>query len=139
MGSRGRTSSAAIAVIGPHGVETIRRPEPPEELTDEQATIWRMVVNRLPADWFPAETHGLLMQYCRCVIRCRRLAELIDAAEKAEDFDAKEYRDLLRSEEQQSQAMTRLSTKMRINQQSSYDKSKRKPAPGKRPWDTETD
>ena len=33
MGIRGRPGVAEIAVIGPSGIETIRRPEPPDELT----------------------------------------------------------------------------------------------------------
>jgi hypothetical protein len=41
------------------------RPEPPEDLTEEQAAEWSAVVDRLPADWFPRETHGLLARYCR--------------------------------------------------------------------------
>src|SRR3546814_433066 len=110
MGARGRKSAAALSVIGPGGVETIRRPEPPSDLTDEQADEWRAVVNRLPAEWFPRETWGLLSQYCRHVIRARRLAQLLDAAEQATEFDVKEYRDLLRSEEEQSRALASLAT-----------------------------
>jgi hypothetical protein len=41
MGIRRGASAADLAVIGPSGIETIRRPEPPEELTDEQAVEWR--------------------------------------------------------------------------------------------------
>lgn len=135
MGTRGRKSSASLAVISGSGIETIRRPEPPEELTDEQAEIWREVVSRLPADWFPRETQPMLAQYCRHVIRARRLAQLLDATERAEEFDVKEYRDLLRSEEEQSRAISSLATRMRISQQASYDKSKKKPAPSQRLWE----
>jgi hypothetical protein len=59
MGVRGRHGVAELAVIGPSGIETVRRPEPPDELTDEQATEWRAIVNRLGADWFPRETHPM--------------------------------------------------------------------------------
>ncbi len=37
MGTRGRPGVAELAVIGPSGIETIKRPEPLSELTDEQA------------------------------------------------------------------------------------------------------
>jgi hypothetical protein len=33
MGARGRHGVAELAVIGPGGIETVRRPEPPDELT----------------------------------------------------------------------------------------------------------
>lgn len=135
MGSRGRTSGAALSVIGPGGIETIRRPEAPSELTDEQASEWEAIVNRMPADWFPRETHPMLAQYCRHAVRARRLAQLVDAAEKAEEFDVKEYRDLLRSEAEQSGALMSLATKMRISQQTTYDKSKKKPSGSKKPWE----
>lgn len=138
MGARGRKSSAELSVIGPGGVETVRRPEPPADLSDEQADEWREVVNRLPADWFPRETWAILAQYCRHVTRARRLAQLIERAEQAEEVDIKEYRDLLRSEEEQSRAIASLATKMRISQQATYDKSKTKgKATTKRPWDAD--
>ena len=98
MGVRGRTSAEALSVIGPSGIETYRRPDAPDELTSEQAAEWHAVVNRMPADWFPRETHAMLVQYCRLLIRARRLAQLIDAAENAERFDVDAYRDLVRSE-----------------------------------------
>lgn len=136
MGNRGRVSAAALTVIGPGGIETIRRPDPPAELTDEQAEEWRAIVNRMPADWFTRETEPLLVQYCRTIVRARRLAQLLNNTEKSEELDVKEYRDLLRSEAEQSGVLMSLATKMRISQQSTYDKSKKKPAGGTtRPWD----
>lgn len=127
MGLRGPRSSADLAVIGPNGIETVRRPEPPDHLTDEQAAEWREIVNRLSADWFPRETHSMLEQYCRAITRARRVAQLLNNMETGETFDVKEYRDLLRSEAELSGVIMSLATKMRISQQSSYDKSKKKP------------
>jgi hypothetical protein len=136
MKTRGRDSSASreIAhVTGP--VETVPRPDAPYDLTDEQSQEWWAIINRMPADWFPRETHPMLAQLCRHIVRARRLAHLLNEAEKAEGFDVKEYRDLLRSEEEQSRAIAALSTKMRISQQTTYDKSKKKPTSGKNPWE----
>jgi hypothetical protein len=104
MGTRGRSSSAELTVIGPRGIETIRRPDPPKSLTDEQAAEWRKVVNGMAADHFPVETHALLEQRCRHVIWGRRLAQAVDAEEKSPDFGLKRYRDLLRSAAEQSHA-----------------------------------
>lgn len=136
MKQRGRDSAAAneIAAIGK--LETVQRPDAPYDLTDEQVDEWRAVVARLPADWFTRETHALLAQYCRHVVRARRIAQLIDQAEKSDPFDVKEYRDLLRSEEEQSRAISSLATRMRLTQQTTYDKSKKKPATGRKPWES---
>lgn len=135
MGSRGRTSSAALSVKAATVVEAIQRPDAPYDLTDEQSEEWWAVVNRMPADWFPRETHAMLAQYCRHVVRARRIAQLLNAAESAKDFDVKEYRDLLRSEEEQSRAIASLATRMRISQQATYDKSKAKPSAPRKPWE----
>lgn len=52
------------------GMSAITRPDPPDEyrLSDEQTAEWWSVVNRMPADWFPRETHALLAQFCRHVV-----------------------------------------------------------------------
>jgi hypothetical protein len=150
MGSRGRKSVASLSVIGPSGIEAVRRPEPPEELTDEQALEWRAVVNRLSADWFPRETHGMLAQYCRHVVAARRVAEMIRALEDmlansdpvAEDgaptilSAAKTLDRLLKMQEREGRALSSLATRMRISQQALYDKSKKKPGAAKKPWES---
>jgi hypothetical protein len=137
MGDRGRVSGSELASIGLKGIESVRRPDAPAEFTQEQAAIWSSVVSGLPADWFPDETLPILAQYCRHVSRSRRIARLLDRLEKSEEVDVKEYRDLLKSEQEQSGVIATLATKMRIAQQSTYDKSKRKGVQGRRPWDIE--
>jgi O-glycosyl hydrolase len=132
MVQRGRKSAAAL-VAAP--LEIAQRPDAPYDLTDEQSDEWWAIVNRMPSDWFPRETHGMLAQYCRHVVRARRLAQLIDKAEGSEEFDLKEYRELLISEEAQTRAMASLATRMRLSQQTTYDKSKKKPAQGKNLWE----
>lgn len=138
MGARGRKSASDLSVIGPAGVVTVRRPQAPEQLTDEQAEEWRAIVNRLPADWFPRETHGVLVQLCRHIIRAQRISQLLDAMESSDQLDMKEYRDLLASEAQQSNIIAALSTKLRITQQATVDKRKSKGAIRPRPWDIQS-
>lgn len=136
MGTRGRTSSASLAVISSKGIEAIHRPEPPEELTDEQAGEWRAIVNRLPASWFPRETHGVLAQYCRHIVAARRVAQLIEAAEESDEFRIDNYDVLLRMQEREGRALSSLATRMRLTQQATYDASKKKPdAPASKPWE----
>lgn len=129
-----RPSAAELAVIGPSGIETVRRPEAPEELTDEQALEWRAVVNRMPADWFPRETHSILVQYCRQV-RGNHLAQLIDAAQHNPDFDCKTYLKLVRAEESISRTIAALASKMRISQAATARvEYTRKPQALETPW-----
>lgn len=136
MGIRGRTSSAALSVV-PAVIEVTPRAKPPEELTDEQADEWFAVVNRMPADWFPRETHGMLAQYCRHVVTARRVAQLIASAESADTLDVENYDRLLKMQEREGRALSSLATRMRLSQQTTYDPKKKKGSTTKRPWEAD--
>jgi hypothetical protein len=124
MGTRGRKSAASLTVIGPYGLETIRRPGPPECLGDEQAAEWRKVVNSMPADYFPPETHALLEARCCHVVQRRRWAQAIDHEMKSDEFDMKTYRDLCRSANEESRTIALLDAKLRLAHESTYDRTK---------------
>lgn len=114
---RGRKSAASLAVVTPIPGQ---RHAPPDELTDEQADIWRAVVATKPATWFTEDTHPLLMGYCRHVVAGRSLARMIDAFDMAlaETEDGlKRYEKLLQMRERESRAMTALARSMRLTQQ----------------------
>ncbi len=136
MGARGRKSATSLAIIGPEGIETVRRPDSPDELTSEQAEEWRAVVNRLAADWFPREMHGLLAQYCRHIVAARRIAGLITNLWKSETIDLDDYDRLLKCQERESRCIASLATKMRITQQAFYDAKKKRGSPMPKPWET---
>lgn len=133
MGMRGRKSVASLAVATP--VETLERPDAPYDLTDEQADEWWAVVNRMPADWFPRETHGMLAQYCRHVVSARRVAQLIAAEEGKKEIEIPVLDQLYKMQEREGRALSSLATRMRITQQTTYDKSKKKPSSVKKPWE----
>lgn len=135
MEGRGRKSAASLAVISSSGIEAVERPRAPADLTREQADEWTGIVNCLPADWFGRETEALLAQYCRHIIASRRVAELVEAAEADPDCDLKDYDRLLKMQEREGRAITSLATKMRISQQSTYDKSKKKPTQARKLWE----
>lgn len=149
MGSRGRSSAAELSVIGGGGIETIRRPDPPDDLADDEVAEWRAVVNRLPADWFPAETLPMLAQYCRHTVAARRVASMIEqldqevaktinegtSAGEAVLGTAKMLDRLLKMQERESRCIASLATKMRISQQATYDKSRKKGNVAAKPWD----
>ena len=132
MGTRGRTSAAALAVAKP--VQRIDRPDAPYDLSDEQSEEWWAVVNRLPADWFPRETHGLLTQYCRHVVAARRVAQLVTACEGSAEMDLDEYDKLLKMQEREGRALSSLATRLRISQQATMDKRTTKPKTVSKPW-----
>ena len=137
MGERGRKSAASLSVISGSGIETIRRPDPPTELTDEQADEWRAVVTRLPADWFPRETHGMLAAYCRHVVTARRVAQIVQQIESAKEFDINAYDQALKMQEREGRAVSSLATRMRISQQATVRAEKaRKGSPVSRPWES---
>jgi len=135
MGARGPQSSASLSVISSTGIEAYERPRPPADLNFEAAQEWTAIVNRLPADWFGRETEALLAQYCRHTIAAKRVAALIDQAEADHECDLKDYDRLLKMQEREGRALTSLATKMRISQQSTYDKSKKKPAQSRKLWE----
>jgi hypothetical protein len=77
---RGRKSGAELSVVTPISAS---RPSPADDLSPEQAEVWRSVVTRLPQDWFPRETHDVLAAYCRHVTSHRYLTKMIAACEAA--------------------------------------------------------
>lgn len=135
MGSRGRRSAAAagLTLITGNGIESAKRPPPPPSLSKEAAEEWKAIVSRLPPEWFPRETHPLLVQLCRLIVRSHQIAKLLETAKK---LSPEQYMALLRSEQALSKSIATLSTKMRISQQSTYDKRKRKDhVPKAQPWE----
>ena len=136
MAKRGRVSAAAIAIASAAPVETIPRPDAPYDLTDEQSEEWWAVVNRMPADWFPRETHGMLAQYCRHVVAARRVAQLVKVCESAKSLDVDQYDKLLKMQEREGRAISSLATRMRISQQATVRaEGARKPSQMSKPWE----
>lgn len=133
-----RQSAAALSVVQIEPGQ--RRPEPPDELTPRAAARWQKIVNSMPPDWFTGETHPMLIQLCRIIDRCADIADALETA-KAEGADLSErrYQNLMRAEMQLSSTIARLSTKMRITQQSGINSDKKKHGKHKNtvPWDKE--
>ncbi|MBK5958098.1 hypothetical protein CCR97_08190 [Rhodoplanes elegans] len=73
--------------------------------------------------------------YCRHVVAARRVAQLIEQAEKADPFDVANYNTLLIMQEREGRALSSLATRMRLSQQATFDKKKSKPIQGKKPWE----
>ena len=133
--SAGRKSAAALATVQSSVVSAIKRPVNPSDLTDEQALEWRAIVSRMPADWFPRETHGLLAQYCRHVVASRRVAQLVTVLEAGDEISITEYDQLLKMQEREGRAMSSLATRMRISQHAQYNHKKKTGTVLDQPWE----
>jgi len=137
MGARGRKSAASMAIVQPDGISAIVRPSPPDDLTDEQAHEWRAVVNRMPADWFPRETHPLLAAYCRHIVNARRISDLIEdflANNQEGDNWIADYERLLKMQDREGRSMSSLATRMRVSQHAQYNVQKKTGPKIKKPF-----
>ena len=93
-----------------------------QDLTDEQACEWDIVVNSVPAGWFPREIHPILEQYCRHVVTARRVAKLVQSAESESDLDIGLLDTLYKMQDREGRAITSLATKMKILPQQTIGK-----------------
>ena len=139
MTQRGRKSAAGelIRLVQPlaQPIELVPRPRPPADITTEESEIWTAVVNRLPADWFPAETLPMLAQYCRHTIQARRVGQLIEQAVAGSELAVDDYDKLLRMQERESRAIATLATRMRFSQHSlTNHRGNGKITGAKKPW-----
>ena len=57
------------------------RPPAPPGLNDAGKRLWNAVVQRLPADWFPVETHGMLELFCRHAVYADQFSREIAGVE----------------------------------------------------------
>ena len=133
MRKGGRISSASLMVVKT-GICSVDRPDPPAELSDDEAHEWRCVVDRMPADWFPRETHPLLIQFCRHTVIARHLAQLIKACESERELDMRQYGELLKLHANEGRAMSSLATRMRVSQHAQYNIQKKTGSSIEKPW-----
>ena len=133
MGARGTKSAAELSVISSEGIVSVTRPEPPAELTDEQATEWRAIVNSNAADRFPREMQPVLGAYCRHVVTLRHIAQLVSKAELADPFDEKLYDKRLAMQERESRCIASLAVRLGIAKTTAYEG--KKPRQVRNPWE----
>ena len=116
-----RKSAAALATVTP---VTDSRPAPPDSLTEAEVEAWWAIVRRLPQDWFPKETHGLLAALLKHQTTHRVLCGLIEdfnmAMLQGTDIGMAPYNQLLGMRARETKAMADLATKLRLTPQSRY-------------------
>lgn len=74
MGSRGRTSAAALAVVVPPDGQVVRISNRPASLTVAQARIWDEVIGSRAADLIAPEAYPVLVEYCRAADLANQIA-----------------------------------------------------------------
>jgi hypothetical protein len=141
MIQRGRKSSAELAVVpGVPRIDAIQKPDPPAELTPDQAETWKITVAAMRRDWFGPENGPLLVQYCRHVTNANVVAKAITATDIKADLAR--FARLGAMQARETSAIISLSTKMRLTHQASRDSRhvKRDPGAGRpRPWEVGED
>lgn len=116
-----RKSAAAVAAKTPR---QDRRPDPPNDLSDTQAQIWRETVASEPADFFRTSAlRELLKNYCRHTATVVELdAQIRTLPTKATlhpEFGRVVER-LLKMRERETKAAADKATKLRLTNQSRY-------------------
>lgn len=133
----------------PAGAEVItggfgKRPEPPSEINEAEAAIWRETTASEPGDFFnTAPLRALLKDYCRHRSASEKISEVINVfqAEWLKNAEgAKRYYGLLKMRDLESRAAADKATKLRLTNQARYTPqaastaSARAPK-GPRPWE----
>ncbi len=120
----GRKSTAELGVK--ISALSVRRPDPPEELSDDEKETWKAITATQPPDWWRVDTFPLLTAYCSHIENARRIDRLLTAVRTDEymrndDLSFTAYLNclntLLRSRDRESRALVNLARSMRISQQ----------------------
>lgn len=139
MGDRGRQSTAALSVVS---AAPGQRVVPPVGMLAAQKKVWCGVVSSRPADWFDTGSLGLLIEYCRHMVRAdeleRQIRKMMRVAAVDDDDVMHQYEKILTMAHKETNAIAALATKMRLTQQSRYDDKTANTAARKskadRPW-----
>lgn len=142
MGKRGPIPQHERVRVLPGREE--RRPPPPEGLTDDQARLWRDIVETEPQELFASEARKhLLRLYVEHATFRANLQGLIDRVpiEKILDPDTEDgFERMLRVRDRETKTLVSLATRMRLTNQSRYTPTAagtagRNHNPGAKPWD----
>jgi phage terminase small subunit len=114
MGARGRRSNAELTLLQRAEEVVVRRPDPPDHLSDGARMEWREVVNSLPADHFSRGMHPLLEAYCRSAVAARVIDRLIQELDEREGATQADYDRLLVMHEREARALASLAVRLGI-------------------------
>lgn len=135
MIQRGRKQIANLSgVVLPH---TRKAPQPPKELTETAAKLWKDIVKSLPVDYFTASDLPLLQSYCTAFDRKNQIDKMV--AEHGVMYDGEPHPGLKISRDEAS-LLASSAIKLRLCPSSRTrpdSASLQAQNLGKRPWDTE--
>jgi hypothetical protein len=127
MKQHGRKSAAMLAAqmaVVDGGFST--KVKPPEGMPERQALIWQNTVKGEPANFFKtAATKALLVDYCRQRAMADEMSDLIDEFKPdwlAEAKGMRRYEWLSKMRRMASASAADLATKLRLTNQSRYEK-----------------
>lgn len=138
-----RQSTEAKLVLLQGGLA--RRPDPPSDLNDEQAKVWRETVAAESVTFFDtAALQSMLKDYCRHTVTAAEMSALIDKYDLSKPMDddtAKLLDRLTKMRDRETKAAADKATKLRLTNQSRYTPkaagtaSKNNGASNLKPWD----
>lgn len=115
-----KSASSQIVVQGGFG----NRPEPPSDLSDAAAEIWRRTAASEAADFFKtAALQSMLADYCRHVDTGDILTSQLDAFDPdwlSDEAGLKRYDMLTKMRERETRSAADKATKLRLTNQSRY-------------------
>src|SRR5262245_37088447 len=134
-------ATAMVVVDG--GFGKLQIPEPPNDLTDQQAAIWRGVVNSEPIELFASEaTRAMLRDYCEHRCEASKISLVLNEFKSEwlkNDEGVRRYSTLLKMRDLELRAVTMLATKLRITNQARYIPARvarqAEKFPQVKPWD----
>lgn len=121
-------------------------PQPPPELSDAQAIVWRDTVSSLRGDWLNRSAFPLLIEYCRHVCRARLLEGEIARFEQewiAVDGGLERLDRLMRMADVETKAVIncarqlRLTVQAQMHPRSAARRLVKLPPGFKAPWDAD--
>lgn len=143
----GRKSATFMQPAGEQvqGVPGVQ-PDPPQELSPDEAKEWKRFWEVSPAGWFPKETWPLLAQLCRHICHARFLGEALQEV-RAGLLDPKEPKHLAHlnsvavMHDREGRAIGSIMEKLRLTTQQRVKQNLASPrqqeqAPEVRPWMT---
>ena|SRR6516164_7053148 len=132
-----RKSAAALSLAVELEELVTLKPSPPKNLLPEEAEMWNLMVDVMPPDWFPPETHVSLELLCQQVRVARVLAESLRNI-SSESIGAPEL-ERINAFERVSKLIMGCVTKLRLTNQSRHMAMKAETEIKKRvkasPWD----
>lgn len=120
MTTRGRKSAASLEVIA---TLADAAPDAPYDLSDDAASVWRAVLDSLPAGFVAGEQFDTLAAYCRHVVAARFLSREIDRYQPEWlkiDGGVARLNKLLTMRERETRGMLATARALRLTNQSRY-------------------